>query len=60
MYVKLTAGATDRIIDKEEREDQRLVQGQVRLRRWSMVAQPAQKLCLAPRGKVRKEKPPRK
>ena len=46
------------MIDKEKREGQWPVQGQARLRRWSMGGATGPKLCLAQRSKVRKEKPP--
>ena len=36
MEVKLMAGVVVRMIDKEKREEQWPVQGQARLRRWSV------------------------
>ena len=60
MEVKLTAGVVVWMIDKEKREGQWPVQGQARLRSWSMGGATGRKLCnyLAQRSKVRKEKPP--
>ena len=58
MEVKVMAGVVVRMIDKEKREGQRPLQGQVRLCRWSMGGATGPKLCLAQQNKERKEKPP--
>ena len=58
MEKKVTAGVVVRMIDKEKRKGQRPVQGQARLRMWSMGDATGPKLCLAQRSKVRKENPP--
>ena len=56
MEEKLSAGVVDRIIDEEEREGQCKARHGYVGGQWE--AQPAQKLCVAQRSKVRKEKPP--